>query len=275
MDRCIWRQRSRFLWLREGDCNSKKFHIKASARRRKSFIPLVSVNNVTTTDQACKVKAFWDHFSNLIGTYKPCSASINLHVLQFPGVELGTLSSPISSEEVKAAIFDLHPEKAPGPDGFTGLFFRLAWDTIQNDVMLAMEKLEAAGTQGVSTLNNALLVLLPKTPEAAQPSEFRPISLVHSFGRIFTKILANRLQPLMPSLVAPCQNAFIKGRSIHDNFIYVQRVIHSLEHRKLPALMLKLDISKAFDSVSWEFLIKLLLHRGFGASWISWIVSLC
>ena len=86
--------------------------------------------------------------------------------------------------------------------------------------------------------------------------------------------MATRLHPLMKDLIAPCQNAFIKGRSIHDIFMYVQGVIHALKHKKTPALMLKLDISKAFDSVSWEFLLKLLQHRGFGGKWISRVVSL-
>jgi hypothetical protein len=51
LERCMWRQRSRILWLKEGDCNSKFFHVKASARRRKSFIQSITVGDVTTIDQ--------------------------------------------------------------------------------------------------------------------------------------------------------------------------------------------------------------------------------
>jgi hypothetical protein len=274
LERCMWRQRSRFLWLKEGDCNSKFFHVKASARRRKSLIPSITVNDVTTVDQERKKEAIWKHFNDLIGTYKPSSSSINLSILQFPVIDMQSLSNPILESEVRETILELHPEKAPGPDGFTGLFYRLGWDTIKSDVMKAIIQLESAGTQGLHLLNSALMVLLPKSPEAASPSDFRPISLVHSFGKLFTKIMAKRLQPMMPGLVAPCQNAFIKGKSIHDNFVYVQRVVHSLKHKKIPALMMKLDISKAFDSVSWEFLLKLLAHRGFDRKWINWIVAL-
>jgi hypothetical protein len=72
---------------------------------------------------------------------------------------------------------------------------------------------------------------------------------VDSFAKIFAKIMANQMQPMAPALVAPCQNAFIKH----------QGVIHSLKHKKIPALVLKLDISKAVDSVSWEFLLELLM----------------
>jgi hypothetical protein len=103
------------------------------------------------------------------------------------------LSCPIFEEEVRIAILELNPEKAPRPDGFTGLFYRVAWDIIKDDVMKAIKLLEDEGSQGLHLLNNALMVLLPKSPEAASPADFRPISLVHSFGKLFTKILAKRL----------------------------------------------------------------------------------
>jgi hypothetical protein len=164
--------------------------------------------------------------------------------LPFLEVQLETLSAPILAEEVRVAILEIHPKKAPGPDGFTGLFYRVAWDIIVSDLMKAIRLLENGGQQGLNLLNDALLVLLPKTSEAAGPSDYRPISLIHSFGKLFTKIMARRLQPLMPTLVEPCQSAFIKGRPIHENFIYVQGVIHSLKRKKISALMMKLDILK-------------------------------
>ena len=169
MERCMWRQRSRFLRLKEGDCNSKKFHIKASARRRKSFIPLVATGTSTTVDQARKVQEFWSHFNALFGSYKPRAQSINLECLDFPTADLLDLDRAISKEEVRAVIQELHPEKAPGPDGFTGLFYRLAWNTIRPEVMAVMQLLENANQQGLSLLNNALLVLLPKIQGAVQP----------------------------------------------------------------------------------------------------------
>jgi mannosylglycoprotein endo-beta-mannosidase len=110
LERCMWRQRSRFLWLKEGDCNSKFFHVKAYARRRKSFIQSITAGDVTTFDQESKKQVLWEHFSDLIGTYKPCPSSINLSALQFPQHELQAmqaLSCPILEEEVRTAILEL------------------------------------------------------------------------------------------------------------------------------------------------------------------------
>ena len=59
------------------------------------------------------------------------------------------------------------------------------------------------------------------------------------------------------------QSAFIKGRCIHDNFVLVQQTAKFLHQQKQPRILLKLDISKAFDSVSWPFLLEILEKRGF------------
>jgi hypothetical protein len=67
-------------------------------------------------------------------------------------------------------------------------------------------------------LNEALITLLPKVDIPEGLGDYRPISLIHSFGKIFAKILANRFAPTLPYLISPNQSAFIKGRQIQDNF---------------------------------------------------------
>lgn len=168
----------------------------------------------------------------------------------------------------------MHPEKAPGPDGYTGLFFRTCWDTVKYDLIAALRHFQGLNTQNLFLLNSAVIALLPKHQGAVRPQDFRPISLIHFFAKLIAKMMAARLQPWMNKLTSPCQNAFIKGRSIHDNFVYVQAMAKTLRQKKIPSVMLKLDITKAFDSVSWEFLLKLLQGLGFGPKWRGWISAL-
>uniref|UniRef100_A0A8R7RDK3 Reverse transcriptase domain-containing protein n=1 Tax=Triticum urartu TaxID=4572 RepID=A0A8R7RDK3_TRIUA len=92
-----------------------------------------------------------------------------------------------------------------------------------------------------------------------------------SISKIFSKLLANRLAPLLPSLVSKCQSAFVKKRCIHDNFLHVQNLIKELHRSSTPGLFLKLDISKAFDSVGWAYLLEVLQQLGFGQRWRDWI----
>jgi hypothetical protein len=81
-----------------------------------------------------------------------------------------------------------------------------------------------------------------------------------------TKMLANRLAGKLQSMVSIKQSAFIKGRFIQDNFMLVQqtaRVLHQQKNR----ILLKLDITKAFDSVSWPLMLEVLQKLGFGQIW--------
>jgi retron-type reverse transcriptase len=124
-------------------------------------------------------------------------------------------------------------------------------------------------------VNEANIVLLPKNQMAATISEYRPISLINSVAKLITKVLANRLAPHMNELVSHAQNAFIKKRCIHDNFLYAQRVIQLLHRKKKPAFFfIKLDISKAFDSIGWTFLLEVMQALGFSTKWRDWVSAL-
>ena len=72
-------------------------------------------------------------------------------------------------------------------------------------------------------------------------------------------------------MVSTNQRAFIADRCIHDNFLLVQQMVLLLHNLKLPRMLLKLDIVRAFDSVSWPLLLKTLQHLGFGQRWHDWI----
>jgi hypothetical protein len=121
-------------------------------------------------------------------------------------------------------------------------------------------------------LNSANIALLPKKDGAEEISDFRPISLIHGIAKIIAKMLSLRLAPHMDDLVSKAQSAFIKKRSIHDNFLYVKNLVARLHKRKIPALLFKLDIRKAFDSVRWDYIIDLLQKRGFPPRFRNWVV---
>jgi len=115
------------------------------------------------------------------------------------------------------------------------------------------------------------MVLIRKKPDDETVGDYRPISLIHSFAKLFTKVLARRLAPRMHSLVKPNQSAFIQTRLIHENYKAVNLTGKFLHRQKVPSALLKLDIAKAFDSVNWQFLLGLLSHLGSSRRWNNWI----
>ena len=103
--------------------------------------------------------------------------------------------------------------------------------------------------RGLAAINKSLVSLLPKKDGALEVCDFRPINLVHGAVKIFEKVLACRLVEDLPKLVGNHQSAFVKGRSLHDNFMLVQCTTRRLYALGDLAVMLKLDITKAFDTV--------------------------
>jgi hypothetical protein len=107
-------------------------------------------------------------------------------------------------------------------------------------------------------------LLIPKKENPQKVVDYRPITLTNSFAKIMTKIPANRLGAERHDLISINQSSFIKGRCIYDNFMFVQDVIKDRHKRKLPSLFIKLDISKAFDTINLPYLLQIMTHLGFG-----------
>jgi hypothetical protein len=141
-------------------------------------------------------------------------------------------------------------------------------------LLRAVQQLYLMNQQDLHLLNQAFVVLIPKKDHSISVNDYRPISLIHSFAKIISKLLANRLSPELHNLISINQSTFIKKRCIHDNFVYVQQMIKNLHKKKIPALFIKLGISKAFDTVNWPYLLNIMDHLGFGQRWRNWIASL-
>uniref|UniRef100_A0A453IMH0 Reverse transcriptase domain-containing protein n=1 Tax=Aegilops tauschii subsp. strangulata TaxID=200361 RepID=A0A453IMH0_AEGTS len=218
-----------------------------------------------------KERVLLSHFRDHLGTPMPRTASLIWDNLEMTPHDLSELDAPFGEAEIKDAVFSLTSVKAPGPDGFIGAFFKSCWEIIRQDIVAAILQFASLRGDCSSLVNSANIILLPKKADARVVGDYRPISLIHSLSKIFSKLLANRLAPILPTLVSNCQSAFTQKRSIHDNFMHVQNLIKDLHRRNIPGLFLKLDISKAFDSVNWVFLLEVLQRLGFGQRWRDWI----
>jgi hypothetical protein len=198
----------------------------------------------------------------------------NWDAIHFEEPNLTNLGGPFSEEEVRNAINQMPSDKAPGHDGFTWIFFKKCWHAIKGDIMKVIERFGDLHVQNFWWLNSSNIALLPKKEGAEEVSDYWPISLIHPIAKIIMKMLALRLVPFMNDLVSMAQSAFIKKRSIHDNFLYVKNLTTMFNKSKTLALLFKLDIRKAFDSVSWEYILDLLQRRGFPARFRNWVVVL-
>ena len=260
LQRTIARSRPWISWLGEGDANTALFHLHARHRKRKSMKKKEKIVN--------------EFYYNLLGVSVDRDSTINLEEVNIPSHDLAELDAPFSEEEIWKTISSLPSDKAPGPDGFTGKFYKTCWQIIKVDIMTAVSAVWSWKMRNFEQLNSAYITLLPKKEDATNIKDFRPISLVHSFAKLITKLLANRLAGRLNQMVSPNQSVFIKGRFIQDNFMLVQQTARFLHQQKQARILLKLDITKAFNSVSWPFLLEIMKHLGFGPVWCDIISGL-
>ena len=181
------RQNSRVTNLKEGDANTRYFHLRANHRRRKNFIHRLKHNNGWVTDHNAKDKIIHSHFKGIAKRGPSRNNDINWDILPVPDCDLQDLDDAITEEEVKASVFGMPSDKAPGPDGFTGAFFKSCWSIIKVDVMLAISRFSNLHASHLHWLNTADVALIPKKDGAEDISDFRPISLIHAMRRSLPK----------------------------------------------------------------------------------------
>jgi hypothetical protein len=184
------------------------------------------------------------------------------------------LENLFTEKEVWETIKEMPGDRAPGPDGFMGAFYQRAWSVIKPDIMACIWKLGVGDGRGFPRLNRALITLIPKKQDTMEIGDYRPISLVHSFGKLFSKLVANRLRSRLGELVSANQSAFVRGRCLHDNFLLVRQVARKINQQRQTGVLLKLDLTRAFDTMSWGFLQEVLHAMGFGQLFTKWIALL-
>lgn len=98
---------------------------------------------------------------------------------------------------------------------------------------------------------------------------FRPISLCNVVYKIILKVVANGLKSVLANVISSFQSAFLKGRLITNNYIITHEIIHSFKTKKKGKTMrLKLDMTKAYDRMEWNFLDESLCDFGFHENFI-------
>ena len=121
----------------------------------------------------------------------------------------------------------------------------------------------------LKSINHTFITLIPKVNNPERVSNFQPISLCNMIYKIVSKVIANRLKPMLHSIISDTQSVFIANRLITDNILIAFESLHHMKNNcigKKGFIALKLDMSKAYDRVEWIFLEKILLKMGFQAS---------
>ena len=263
MGEIYWRQKFRVLCIRKGDRNTKFFHRISNSHWRFNSIDRLMVDGEFSSDSEA-ITGCISHF------YRQLYAETMAHGPLLDDVEFSCISEEdalwldrsFDEEEVFGVISDFKGDKAPTPDGFSMAFFQSCWCILKAEIISVFQNFH---TQAVlkKSLNASFLALIPEKVDAVEIKDFRPISLVGGIYKIIFKVLANRLRRVAHGLISDSRNTFVKGKQILDSFLITSKCIDSRLKSGVPGVLCKLDVEKAYDHVSWGFLMYMLQCCGF------------
>ena len=175
-----------------------------------------------------------------------------------------SLDAMVTLEEIKEALWSMKLYKSSGPDGLHTGFYQRFWLIVGDSVIKEVMKV-FLDRKVPDYLNKTLIVLIPKVQGPESIGNYRPISLCNSIYKIISKVIVNRLRPLLDNIVSPFQSAFIPGRRGTDNVIIVQELVHTIGRAKgrKGYMAIKIDLEKAYDRVEWNFIREILLKFNF------------
>lgn len=231
------------------------------------------------TSKPSDLKPFLEeHFINLFNNDNTFHPGVD-NVLNFINTRITAedsiaISRPIELEELICVLQQASKKKSPGPDGLTYEFYSVFFEEIKDD-LLKLFNLYLSGSLPPSCFVEGIITLIPKKDKSFELSDRRPISMLNCDYKLFTKILMNRLQPLLPNLIGPGQAACITEKSCVTNIKLLRNLsIKATQSKRIKVLLVSLDLDKAFDRVDHNFLWLVLEKFGFPQCFVTCIRNL-
>ncbi|WOL13616.1 hypothetical protein Cni_G22386 [Canna indica] len=264
----------------ENDKNTKYFHCLAKYKRSGNKIININLDEILVTDPLEIVNAFAKWYKDLWKEdiveiiYSDWEFAKTLKWKMISKSKSESLCKEFSADEIWCAVNNLGRGKSPSPDGYNVKFFVKNWHILKNSIELAPK--EFHDTIKIPNMwGKTNVIFVPKKEAPNEIIDYLPIASCTITYKILSKVIVNRLKPYIRSLISKEQSAFIQGRRMHDNILIASEIINVIHKskRKYSYILIKLDLEKVFDRVSWKAMKKILEFMNFPMKMVPWIMA--
>ena len=278
--------RSKMKWFEQGEKPTKYFFNLEKNNYEKKLIREVELENGETISDPVQVNkeigVFYQNMytSKINGNNNTSAYEHNqkidgftegLNIPQLKEDEQESLEKDLTLEELKDALASFADNKSPGEDGFTKEFYQTFFDLIGKDLLNSYNDSFQKGSLSISQ-KRGTITLIPKGEiNLTDLKNWRPISLLNVDYKLLSKVLAKRIEQLLPKLIHTDQTGFISGRYIGQNIRLLSDIMEFSDTKKFQGIFLFVDFEKAFDSLEWNFILKSLEAFNFGDNFKIWV----
>ena len=176
----------------------------------------------------------------------------------------------ITENEAFKALKEFAAQKTPGTDGLLTEFLKFFWPELKSLIVESFNYAFLNGSLSISQRRGIISLIPKKNKDKTILENLRPISLLNVDYKILTKVLANRLEKVLPKIINPDQTGYVKGRYIGENIRLIQDLMFHLDKENSPGIAVFVDFRKAFDTIEWNYLKKALTLFNFGPDFLQW-----
>ena len=267
--------RSRATWYEKGEKNNKYFlNLEKSNKKRSSVRKIILSDGKLTTNPKTILTELESFYSSLYkdnGCHPSESSFFNIEVPSLSEELRSVCEGQITYNECYSVLRSFQKNKTPGNDGLTIEFYLAFWPSFGKYIVDSINYSYEFGELSNSQKQAIITLIEKKGKDKRMIKNWQPISLINVDAKIISKVLAKRLEKVLPVIIHADQNAFVKGRSIFDAVRTIDDMVDYTKRNNLSGFLIAIDFEKAFDTLSFNFLIRTLHKFNFGPSFIHWI----
>ena len=277
--------RAREQVIRDDEKNTKYFLNLEKHRGNANTILSVTdeENNTVYNEHSDILKTAKKHFETMSKKDERINGNINnineyLNGINHPILgdeDKESLEAATSIKEFSVALSKLNNDSAPGIDGIPIAFYKVFWSRLKKPFFESINYSLTVGELS-TTQKRGIITLFHKGKELRRDilKNWRPITLTNTDYKIFSKMLAIRMQKVLSYIINLNQSGFLKGRSISDHIRTLDDIICVTDKNNKVGMIVSLDFAKAFDSIDHSTILGALKKFNFGENFISMVKTL-